>query len=327
MSNHRGSEPAVPSVNESSRLNPAQQQVLDELGSLDRPTFRDDLRDHLRHEIAKELDAIVSEVENPPLYVSKRKLSLIHGCEAKYVADEQSDFQWNIPAARGTVAHKAVELLIGRRVNPTPLDLVEDALARLEADNRSIGEFIGKLSEGERADLTSAVNDFVATFMDSFPPINRKWVPVTESRSRADFCDDQIALAGTVDLSLGRARGNEAGKVLIDLKTGRPHPSHIDDLRFYALLETLKIGIPPRLLVNYYLDAGQPRTEVVTEDLLWSTKQRVVDAVAKVLQLANGEREPNKSTGPGCRFCPALASCDEGTSHLARVDDDELPID
>ena len=34
----------------------------------------------------------------------------------KYVADEQSPFEWNIPAARGTVAHKAIELLIGRRI-------------------------------------------------------------------------------------------------------------------------------------------------------------------------------------------------------------------
>ena len=30
-----------------------------------------------------------------------------------------------------------------------------------------------------------------------FPPISRKWVPVSEARSRADFCDDQLALANT----------------------------------------------------------------------------------------------------------------------------------
>lgn len=318
----------VPSVNEARRLNPAQQQVLDELGSTDRPTFRDDLRDHLRHELETSLAEFVVDIEDPPLFVSKRKLSLIHGCETKFVADEASDFEWNIPAARGTVAHKAIELLIGRRGNPTPLELVDDALARLEADARSIGEFISKLSEGERAELTTMVNDFVATFVDSFPPIERKWVPVSESRSRADLCGDSVVLSGTIDLSLGRARGNEAGKVIIDLKTGRPNMSHVDDLRFYALLETLKIGIPPRLIVNYYLDAGQPRSEAVTEELLWSTAMRVIDAVEKMVQLSSGSREPGTSPGHGCRWCPALANCDVGKKFLADLDDtDDLPLD
>ena len=318
----------VPSVNEARRLNPAQQQVLDELGSTDRPTFRDDLRDHLRHELETSLAEFVDGIEDPPLFVSKRKLSLIHGCETKFVADEASDFEWNIPAARGTVAHKAIELLIGRRGNPTPLELVDDSLARLEADGRSIGEFIGRLNEGERAELTTMVNDFVATFVDSFPPIERKWVPVSESRSRADLCDDQIVLSGTIDLSLGRARGNQAGKVIIDLKTGRPNMSHVDDLRFYALLETLKIGIPPRLIVNYYLDAGQPRSEAVTEELLWSTAMRVIDAVEKMVQLASGSREPGTSPGHGCRWCPALSNCDIGKKFLADLDDtDDLPLD
>jgi hypothetical protein len=314
------------SVADAPKLNPAQQQIIDDLGSTDRPTFRDDLRDHLRHELESSLAELATRVDDPPLFVSKRKLSLIHGCEAKFVADEAADFEWNVPAARGTVAHKAIELLIGRRGNPTPLDLVDDAMARLEADGRGIGEFIGRLSEGERAELTVAVNDFVATFVDSFPPINRKWVPVSESRSRADLCDDTVVLSGAVDLSLGRARGNEAGKVLIDLKTGRPSPSHIDDLRFYALLETLKIGIPPRLLVNYYLDAGQPRKEAVTEDLLWSTAMRVIDAIEKMVALSTGEREPATSTGPGCRWCPAQSDCDEGKAYLAKADDDDLPL-
>ncbi len=323
------SKPAdIPSVNEARRLNPAQQQVLDELGSTERPTFRDDLRDHLRHELETSLGEFVDGIDEPPLFVSKRKLSLVHGCETKFLADEASDFEWNIPAARGTVAHKAIELLIGRRGNPTPLELVDDALARLEADGRSIGEFIGKLTEGERAELTTMVNDFVATFIDSFPPIERKWVPVSESRSRADLCDDQIVLSGTIDLSLGRARGNEAGKVIIDLKTGRPHMSHIDDLRFYALLETLKIGIPPRLIVNYYLDAGQPRSEAVTEELLWSTAMRVIDAVEKMVQLSSGSRDPGTSPGHGCRWCPALVNCDAGKTFLADLEDtDNLPLD
>ncbi len=322
-SSARATSSAVPAK---ARLNPAQQQVLDELGSTDRPSFRDDLRDHLRHELNESLEPIVAEIPDPPLFVSKRKLSMVHGCEARFIAEEESDFEWSIPIARGTVAHKAIELLVARRGNPTPLDLVDDAMARLEFDEKSISPFLQALTEAERADLVGQVNDLVANFVESFPPLQRTWVPVAESRSRAEFCDDQLSLRGVVDLTLGRPRGNEAGRVLIDLKTGRPQRDHPHDLRFYALLETLKLGVPPRLLVNYYLDAGEPRSEPVTEDLLWSTAKRVVDGVAKLVELTVQHREPTKRASGGCRFCPLLATCDEGQAELD-PDRHELPID
>lgn len=311
----------VQRITETPRLNPAQQQVLDELGSTDRPTFRDDLRDHLTHELEVALTPLADAVEDPPLWISKRKLGMVHGCEARYVADQAVEFEWTVPSARGTVAHKAIEILVTRRGNPTPLDLVNDAMDRLELDERSLGDFVRGLDEAERAELVGLVNDFVATFMDTFPPLKRAWKPVAESRARKELCDDRITLSGVTDLSLGQSRGNEAGKVLIDLKTGRPHSSHIEDLRFYALLDTLKIGTPPRLLVNYYLDAGEPRREAVTEDLLWSTAKRTVDAVTKMVELDHGDRIPVRTPGSTCRFCPILGECAEGTAHLDRSED------
>ncbi len=316
----RGSfAPSPASISEAPRLNPAQQQVLDELGSTDRPTFRDDLRDHLRFELEESIGQAVSDAladTEQTLFLSKHKLGMLHGCEARFVAEEQADFAWSVPSARGTVAHKAIELFITRRGNPTPIELTEDAMARLEADNRSISEFIQELDEAQRADLVGKVNNFVSTFVETFPPLSRKWVPVAESRVRADLCSDKVVLQGAIDLSLGRARGSEAGKVLIDLKTGKPHSSHIEDLRFYALLETMKIGTPPRLLVNYYLEAGQPRTEKVTEDLLWSTAMRIVDAIHKLLDLTAGNREPTITASGVCRFCPILDDCETGLAHL-----------
>lgn len=311
-------------ITQAPRLNPAQQQVLDELGTTDRPEFRDDLREHLKFELEEALADIISESfadTDEKLFVSKHKLSMLHGCEARFIAEEQAEFSWSVPSARGTVAHKAIELLITRRGNPTPIELTEDAMDRLEADNRSISEFIQTMDEAERADLVGKVNNFVSTFVETFPPLSRKWIPVAESRVRADLCGDKLTMQGAIDLSLGRARGNEAGKVLIDLKTGAPNVSHIEDLRFYALLETLKIGVPPRLLVNYYLEAGEPRTEAVTEDLLWSTSMRVVDAVHKLIELTVGEREPTLSPSGICRFCPALDGCDTGETFLKNRDD------
>ena len=307
-------------------LNPAQRQVLDELGSTDRPVFRADLRAELRNSLEEALAPILAEVDEArlPLFLSKRQLAMLHGCEARYVADLSEEFSWSIASARGSVAHKAIELLVAHRGNPTPLDLVEAAMARIEADEKGLSAFIQQLDEAERAELAGKANDFVTTFTETFPPLSRRWVPVAESSVRAMLCQDALTLRGRVDLSLGRTRGHEAGKVLIDLKTGQPSHLHLEDLRFYALLETLKVGVPPRLLVNYHLDAGTPRSEVVTEDLLWSAGRRVVDAVRKMVELGPPQpRPPLTSPGHNCRWCPRNDSCEDGIRFLDGADQDD----
>lgn len=313
------------------QLNPAQQQVLDQLGNTERPRFRGDLREDLRNSLEEAFGELIAAYQPPDqrantkriLSITKRSLGLLHGCEARYIADENDEFTWSLPIARGSVAHKAIELFITHRGNPTPLELVEGALARIENDQRDLSAYVQQLTEAERADLAGQANDFVTTFTETFPPLKREWRPVAESRVMALFCDDQIELRGRVDLSIGRARGNYAGKVLIDLKTGRPNNGHVEDLRLYALLETLKLGVPPRLIVSYYMDAGTPRQEEVTEDLLWSASQRLVDGVAKMVALTGPEqRPPNKTAGPNCRWCPIQADCDEGQAFLSNENED-----
>ena len=89
-------------------------------------------------------------------------------------------------------------------------------------------------------------------------------------------------------------------------------------------LRAPRFGIPPRKLVNYYLDAGQARTEDVTEDLLRSTVRRVTDAVERFVDLATGDREPRTVTSHACRWCPVLADCADGQAFLAALDDDDV---
>ncbi len=305
-------------------LNPAQQQVLDELGSTDRPRFRDELRHDLRSYLEEEVDEAVAGADEA-LFLSKHQLGLLHGCEARFVAERSVPFAWTIASARGSVAHKAIELMVTHRHTPTPLDLVERALDRIEDDEFSLGGFLRGLDEGERAELASRANDFVTTFMETFPPLARRWKPVSEYSLRALLCADRLTLRGKVDLSLGYVRnGGEAGKVLIDLKTGQPGHGHLEDLRFYALLETLKMGVPPRLLVNYYLDAGTPRSEAVTEDLLWSAARRVVDGVRLLTDLTGaGARDPRPVAGFNCRWCPINDECAEGRQFLDGSDQDD----
>ena len=153
------------------------------------------------------------------------------------------------------------------RGDPSAGELVDEAIARLIASNDRIGDYLGGLGEGERAELHGEASERVNMFLECFPRLEARWRPVAESRLRADLNDDRIVLSGKVDLTVGRAEGVRAGKVLIDLKTGGFAPSHRDDLRFYALIETLRLGVPPRLLASYYLDGGRLQSEeVVSED-------------------------------------------------------------
>jgi hypothetical protein len=98
---------------------------------------------------------------------------------------------------------------------------------------------------------------------------------------------------------------------------------HLEDLRFYALIETLRIGTPPRRVASYYLDQGRFVPEDVTVPILESTVMRIVAGIEKMVALTDTERVPLKITGPACRWCPLLDDCAEGKSSLATTDADD----
>jgi hypothetical protein len=112
-----------------------------------------------------------------------------------------------------------------------------------------------------------------------------------------------------------------AGKVIIDLKSGRVAAGHRDDLRFYALLETIKLGVPPRKLASYYLETGRAHPEEVSAPLLQAAVRRTADGVGKIVALAGGARSPTTTPGPPCAWCPVLATCEVGQAERARSDD------
>ncbi|MGQ0831298.1 MAG: PD-(D/E)XK nuclease family protein [Microthrixaceae bacterium] len=308
------------------RLNPAQTEVLDALGARpgERPAFDPRLRAELRSHLQERLTPLAARLpEGVVLWVSKHLLSSVHGCEGLFLARDAEDFAWNAANARGVVSHKAIELSMSWRGDPAPGLLVDEAIARLIASTDRISDYLGALGEGERAELRGEAIERVAMFLECFPPLEARWRPVPESRLRADLCDDRVVLSGKVDLTIGRPEGTRAGKVLIDLKTGGFAPAHRDDLRFYALIETLRIGVPPRLLATYYLDGGRLQDEDVTEALLQSALERVVRGVASAVELRHEGRPPELRPGPPCRWCPRQPECEVGTRWMEERDDQD----
>lgn len=303
-------------------LNPAQQDAIDLLGAKGKqqPRFpmelRDDLRERLEDRLAPLLDAIDSaEYRERDLHLTKFKLTQVLSCERKFLASREQPFEWSVPTARGTVSHKAVELSVHWRGRPAPLVLVDEAIASLSDSDAGISDFLQACSDAERAELRSTVGATIEQFLECFPPLKREWRPATESPIRTRLHGDRIVLSGKPDLTLGRAEGGVSGKVVIDFKTGSVSPAHVEDLRFYALVEALRI-LPPRLVATYYLDEARARAEEVTREMLESALERVVDGAFRYVALVTAARAPTVLAGPACRWCPVQADCETGTSYL-----------
>lgn len=288
----------------------------------DRPTFPSDLRDRLRRVLEEELAGPATALpDGSSLRVTKRALHGIHGCEGRWVAEDDADFTVSAPMVVGAVAHKAIELGIHRREAAEPGHLVDRALRSLSGTERWMGDWLERCDEDERAEVRAAAVARVAAFDEIWPPLDTRWRPVTESSVWADLLGRRISLSGKVDLTLGHPEGSTARKVIVDLKTGRFSLHHRDDLRFYALVETLRIGTPPRAVATSYLESGEIHVEPVTEEMLETAVARTVDGVERIVAVRFGGDEPVLRPSPSCRWCPVLDACDVGRAHLAAEDE------
>lgn len=303
-------------------LNPIQRNVFDALRVPDGWTpLPDTLVEQLETELVTglaSLDTIFTRDE--PLRVTKRAMATIHGCEMHHVEDKKSVFAWSLPTVRGTVAHKAIELLLNWRGDPVPAHLADAAVDSLINNPReSAGLFLSQLPENDLAELRGMVVDTVTNYLESFPPLKPQWRPVVEHSARYTMFDESIVFTSRADLVIGTA----GRKVLIDLKTGRLTSTHRDDLRFYALVETLRSRQAPRSLASFSLDAARLDVEEVSEGLLRAVVRRTIDGVTLMADLATRRREPSRRAGTQCRWCPLNDSCEEGVRFLSHADGDE----
>ena len=117
-----------------------------------------------------------------------------------------------------------------------------------------------------------------------------------------------------MDLSLGRQDGPAAGRLLIDLKGEGAWPEHVEDMRFYALVHTLRFGIPPYRVATVFLASGEWQVEDVSERTLARAADRVVGAARMAAQLARGN-PPSLTPGRYCSWCPRSATCPASPLH------------
>lgn len=300
-------------------LTPVQLRTLAALRRAHQPiVFDPDFVAELRHDAQTGLAELTARLAAAPdagdLWVSKHGVAGVLGCEAHHLAPDR--FAWTPARARGQVAHRAIQLLVHWRGDPTPMDLVDDALARLADTETGLGDWIAGLDPGEEADLRGQAVERVTKFVECFPPLDRRANPMTEARAQWPV-SGAIQLTGKVDLIIGKPEGRESRKVIIDLKSGRLTHQHREDLRFYALVETLCRDVPPRRLVSFSLDSALADVEDVTEGVLRSSLRRTLDAVERMVELRAEGRAPRRAPGPACRWCPLRGECQPGQAFLA----------
>jgi len=299
-------------------LSPVQQRTLDVLRRSGDPlVFDQGFVDDVRNEMRAALDDFSKRLgPDEQVWMSKHRIASVLECEQNFLLPE--DFEWTSANAKGTIAHRAIELLLSwpeRHGEPTPVDLVEQAMTRLSDEQRSIGQWVENLSPADEADVRGQTTVRVTQFLENFPPLSKRWAPVTEASIRWPN-NGPITLSGKVDLLFGRPNGRESRKVIIDLKTGRPHARHRQDLAFYALLETLVREIPPRKVATFYLDAAEAQADDVSERMIETAMRRTLDGIHRIVELRSEGRPPTRRPGVTCRWCPINDSCEVGVEYL-----------
>ena len=307
-------------------LNPLQKAVIEALGV---PADWEPLAEDIVHSIESQLENELAPLKGlftaeEPLRINKHHIATVHGCEKYHVLNRQSQFAWNINTVRGTIAHKGIELLLNWRGPIIPSEIVDAAMTSVAENPReSASDFIISLPAHELAELRGAVVGAVSNFLECFPPVKPQWRPMVEYSASYSLFDKSVVFTSRMDLVLG----GPGRKVIIDLKTGRLTPTHRDDLRFYALIETLRSRQAPRSLGSYSLDSARLDSEDVTEGLLQSAVRRTAQGTLLIADLALKTREPEVRPGFQCRWCPANDTCAQGIQYLRQLSGDDEDAD
>lgn len=303
-------------------LSPLQQEIIDSLGV---PPDWEPLPDSIVNDLEAMLTAELAPIDgmftaDDPLRVNKHFLGTVHGCEKHFLVNRDKPFAWTVPMVRGTVAHKAIELMINWNAPVVPSELVDAAITSIvENPRESAAAFLETLPAHDLAELRGQTVQLVTNFGDCFPPIKPQWRPMVEYSAKYSLLSGSVLLTTRMDLVLG-APGR---RVIIDLKSGYIGPSHRDDLRFYALVETLRSRRTPRRLGTYSLESARLDHEEVTEGVLQAAVRRTARGILLMADLVGKTREPDVRPGNQCRWCPLNDSCDEGVRFLKSLTGDD----
>lgn len=311
---------AAGGINSDLTLLPAQRKVLDAIRvpRRERPLWDASMSDVVRGD----LEAALADVDCGPrgLWVTKRSLSEVLGCEAYWTATQNAPFEWTPQTASGVLLVKAIELSAYSDMGPE--ESAGAAVGALSRSDSSAAQYLKSLTEADRAEATATCAGLLVRLSESFPPILPAWRPAVGTRCRTRLLDGRVTLAGQYDLTLGSPLPERdglvrAGRVIVEVKTGAPAAEDLDDLLFCALLETLTVGVPPLGVGTFYVADASIDFCRIEESDLYAAVGRTVAGVSAMAALVADGAAPERSPGRRCTWCPLAADCGPGLSWLS----------
>lgn len=292
-------------------LNASQQHVFDNLLAIGmaRPVAPDGIAGDLSTYLERVTAEAVEAWTEPSLWISKSQVMTIIRCEGQAIAyrSDSGGGGINHRTAAGIIAHKAIQIA-GTFPGRPFRQYVEGAIEVTCEDDEDFATFWQTVSEARRAEMVGMATERVAGFLDSWPPLDERWEPKFEAPLQAKI--GRLTLGGRVDLSLGRARPPRQTMLLCDFKTGGIGDEHLLEAGFYALVSTLRYGIPPFRSVIYSLASGEwTEPADVTADWLWEVADIVGRAVNSYVEVLTEARQPEFGPGRHCEWCPAKETC------------------
>jgi len=256
------------------------------------------------------------EQRSRPLLITKTRLSRLV-CDG--LQRDPAPYVQAWANVRGTLVHAAIESDVdGARSRPVD-QVVEAAWHRLATDRpgdpSSVGAWLNARDAQERDTMLAESSTLLSGFREVWPDLAAAPIRVrTEHRMVVTIGGRSVQLQGVPDLLIdstvedGRARA-----LLIDLKTGMPRGQRDrDELRFYALLATLRGGTPPFRWATLYVTEGRIEHEDLSEAVLATAADRVADAVLQAVRLLDAEPEgPGERLAGGawCAGCRRAPTC------------------
>ncbi len=164
-------------------------------------------------------------------------------------------------------------------------DPMRNGLDALRADPRrsEVVDFVRGLAGQELADFENELETQSAILLSRWPRLSPSWLPRTQERIAVPLAGGDVVLVGVIDLIVGAPSAGRASVGLIEVKSGRERIEDRDDLRFYALLETLRSGAAPFRVATFYTRTGLVDTEDVDDGLLTSSVQRVLAGINRMV--------------------------------------------
>jgi len=271
-------------------------------------------RSHLEAAAAAWAEAVPAGVV---VRVTKDAVTSVRRCEARHLADL---------AGRRAPVQPVPALVRGRLVDAlfrqvatigwVGDDPVADALAACAAEGEPEGASLDGLADADRAKVQAEVIAASAALVAAWPRLPAGAGLRTQERVLVPLGGGRVVLSGRPDLAIGRPTRRRAGVLVVEAKSGRFRPAHLEELRFYALLEALRWGVAPFRVVVWSLGDGRIEAVEVDSDLVWSETLRVADAITRLTRLAAGEA-PRTSANPLCPFCPLVDRCPDGLRQIA----------